>query len=68
MNLMAPRMFELVDPIGVIPYAADETRRCSAVGFTDYRTPTSRDGQRHSATFAQEVGCGGRDPAEGGPT
>lgn len=37
MNLMARRMFELVEPIGVIPYAADEPNESMfALGFTDY--------------------------------
>jgi hypothetical protein len=34
---MARRMFELVEPIGVIPYAADEPNESMfALGFTDY--------------------------------
>jgi hypothetical protein len=37
MNLMARRMFELVEPIGVIPYAADEPNEAMfALGFTNY--------------------------------
>jgi hypothetical protein len=37
MNPMARRMFELVEPIGVIPYAADEPNEAMfALGFTDY--------------------------------
>jgi hypothetical protein len=37
MNAMARRMFELVEPIGVIPYAADEPNEAMfALGFTDY--------------------------------
>jgi hypothetical protein len=37
MNSMARRMFELVEPIGVIPYAADEpTEAMFALGFTNY--------------------------------
>jgi len=37
MNSMARRMFELVEPIGVIPYAADEPneanlRTCAELG------------------------------------
>jgi hypothetical protein len=37
MNSMARRMFELVEPIGVIPYAADEPNEAMfALGFTDY--------------------------------
>src|SRR5829696_8848753 len=37
MNSMARRMFELVEPIGVIPYAADEPNESMfALGFTDY--------------------------------
>jgi hypothetical protein len=36
-NSMARRMFELVEPIGVIPYAADEPNESMfALGFTDY--------------------------------
>ncbi len=36
-NAMARRMFELVEPIGVIPYAADEPNETMfALGFTDY--------------------------------
>ena len=37
MNSMARRMFELVEPIGVIPYAADEPNEAMfALGFTNY--------------------------------
>jgi hypothetical protein len=37
MNSTARRMFELVEPIGVIPYAADEPNEAMfALGFTDY--------------------------------
>jgi hypothetical protein len=37
MNPMARRMFELVEPIGVIPYAADDPNEAMfALGFTDY--------------------------------
>lgn len=37
MNSIARRMFELVEPIGVIPYAADEPNEAMfALGFTDY--------------------------------
>jgi hypothetical protein len=37
MSAMARRMFELVEPIGVIPYAADEPNEAMfALGFTDY--------------------------------
>jgi hypothetical protein len=37
MNSMARRMFELVEPIGVIPYAADEPNNAMfALGFTNY--------------------------------
>ncbi|CAN5455989.1 hypothetical protein BH10ACT1_BH10ACT1_21260 [soil metagenome] len=37
MNSMARRMFELVEPIGVIPYSADEPNDSMfALGFTDY--------------------------------
>src|SRR5215467_3999214 len=37
MNEMARRMFELVEPIGVIPYSADEPNEAMfALGFTDY--------------------------------
>jgi hypothetical protein len=37
MNAMARRMFELVEPIGMIPYAADEPNETMfALGFTDY--------------------------------
>lgn len=36
-NATARRMFELVEPIGVIPYAADEPNEAMfALGFTDY--------------------------------
>src|SRR4051812_37928778 len=36
-NAMARRMFELVEPIGVIPYSADEPNEAMfALGFTDY--------------------------------
>ncbi len=37
MNSMARRMFELVEPVGVIPYSADEPNEAMfALGFTDY--------------------------------
>src|SRR5215203_212420 len=37
MDSMARRMFELVEPIGVIPYAADEPNEAMfALGFTNY--------------------------------
>ena len=37
MNSMARRMFELVEPIGVIPYSADEPNEAMfALGFSDY--------------------------------
>ncbi len=37
MNSMARRMFELVEPIGVIPYSADEPNEAMfALGFTSY--------------------------------
>src|SRR5690242_8258129 len=37
MNSMARRMFELVEPIGVIPYSADEPNEAMfALGFTDF--------------------------------
>src|SRR6476620_4807730 len=37
MNSIARRMFELVEPIGVIPYSADEPNEAMfALGFTNY--------------------------------
>src|SRR6267154_5625968 len=37
MNSIARRMFELVEPIGVIPYSADEPNETMfALGFTNY--------------------------------
>jgi hypothetical protein len=37
MNSMARRMFELVEPIGVIPYSAGEPNEAMfALGFTNY--------------------------------
>ena len=37
MNAMARRMFELVEPIGVVPYTADEPKETMfALGFTNY--------------------------------
>src|SRR6187399_2855969 len=37
MNAMARRMFDLVEPIGVIPYSADEPNESMfALGFTNY--------------------------------
>src|ERR1700712_5923297 len=37
MNPMAGRMFELVEPIGAIPYSADEPNEAMfALGFTNY--------------------------------
>ena len=36
-NALARRMFELVEPIGVIPYSADEpTEAMFAIRFTNY--------------------------------
>src|SRR5436309_379701 len=36
-NSMARRMFELIEPIGVIPYAADDPNEAMfALGFTNY--------------------------------
>jgi hypothetical protein len=36
-NAMARRLFELVEPIGVIPYSADEPNEAMfALGFTNY--------------------------------
>src|SRR3954470_798143 len=36
-NTLARRMFELVEPIGVIPYSADEPNEAMfALGFTNY--------------------------------
>src|SRR3954453_1647536 len=40
MNPMARRMFELVEPIGVLPYSADEPNETMfALGFTNYWDP-----------------------------
>src|SRR5256885_11247369 len=37
MNPMARRMFELVEPVGLIPYSADEPNETMfALGFTNY--------------------------------
>jgi hypothetical protein len=37
MNSMARRMFELVEPIGLIPYSVDEPNETMfALGFADY--------------------------------
>src|SRR4051812_22965339 len=37
MNTLARRMFELVEPIGMIPYSADEPNEAMfALGFTNY--------------------------------
>src|SRR3954463_11863857 len=37
MNSIARRMFELVEPIGVLPYSADEPNEAMfALGFTNY--------------------------------
>ena len=37
MNSVARRMFELVEPIGAIPYSAEEPNEAMfALGFTDY--------------------------------
>jgi hypothetical protein len=37
MNAMARRMFELVEPIGLLPYSADDPNETMfALGFTDY--------------------------------
>src|SRR6185295_277161 len=37
MNSMARRMFDLVEPIGVVPYSADDPNEAMfALGFTNY--------------------------------
>jgi len=47
MNPMARRMFELVEPIGLIPYSADEPNETMfALGFTDYWDTYFADGPR----------------------
>jgi len=46
MNSMARRMFELVEPIGLIPYSADEPNEAMfALGLPTTGTPTSPDGR-----------------------
>src|SRR3954452_7081787 len=55
MNSMARRMFELVEPIGVIPYSADEPNEAMfALGFTNY----------WDTYFAGRAAPLGRAPAE----
>src|SRR6478735_1372276 len=55
MNSMARRMFELVEPIGVIPYSADEPNEAMfALGFTNY----------WDTYFAGRAGALGVVPAE----
>ena len=55
MNSMARRMFELVEPIGVIPYSADEPNEAMfALGFTNY----------WDTYFAGRAATLGRVPAE----
>ena len=57
MNSMARRMFELVEPIGVIPYSADEPNEAMfALGFTDY----------WDTYFAGRRGAVGPGPGGGG--
>jgi hypothetical protein len=55
MNSMARRMFELVEPIGAIPYTADEPNEAMfALGFTNY----------WDTYFAGRAAPLGRTPAE----
>ena len=55
---MARRMFELVEPIGVIPYSADEPNEAMfALGSPTTGTPTSPDGRR---PWASPSGGGAR--------
>src|SRR5207253_2130297 len=55
MNPLARRMFELVEPIGVIPYSADEPNEAMfALGFTNY----------WDTYFAGRAAPLGRAPAE----
>src|ERR1700733_5964911 len=55
MNSMARRMFDLVEPIGVIPYSADEPNEAMfALGFTNY----------WDTYFAGRAAPLGRTPAE----
>ena len=55
MNSMARRMFELVEPIGVIPYSADDANEAMfALGFTNY----------WDTYFAGRAAALGRVPAE----
>src|ERR1700753_4034380 len=55
MNSMARRMHELVEPIGLIPYSADEPNEAMfALGFTDY----------WDTYFAGRAAPLGRAPAE----
>src|SRR3954462_1321354 len=55
MNSMARRMFELVEPIGGIPYSADQPNEAMfALGFTNYWDPY----------FAGRAAPLGRAPAE----
>ena len=57
MNPLARRMFELVEPIGVIPYSADEANEAMfALGFTNY----------WDTYFAGRAGAVGRRPGGGG--
>ena len=59
MNSMARRMFELVEPIGVIPYSADEPNEAMFTpGFTNYwEHPLRRTG---GALGARRGGGSGR--------
>ena len=47
MNSMARRMFELVEPIGVIPYSPTPTRPCPSSGSPTTGTPTSQTRGTH---------------------
>src|ERR671921_727994 len=50
---LARRMFDLVEPIGVIPYSADEPNKAMfALGFTDYW-------DTYFAGRAAPLGCAG---------
>jgi hypothetical protein len=66
MNSMARRMFELVEPIGVIPYSADEPNEAMfALGFTNY-WDTYFAGRAAPLGLAGRPALGVGDPLPGG--
>src|SRR3954447_24070307 len=66
MNLTARRMFELVEPIGVIPYSADEPNEAMfELGFTNY-WDTYFAGRAAALGLVPAEGVGGGGGGRGG--